>query len=415
MISEPISGIIDLNAREIKADQKLTLGILQSSGRLNQEVIDELSTYLVDEVLILGSEVQERFRQIKSDKAHFSPLIEAAGEGWILLMRAEEFLAREDYSRLAHLLHHPLLPCYEFMIANARHKGFGIRLFHQKAGIDFDGREPVLSSESNLRYKPFRCNITLQSKGDVSAEHYNRKAFSLRVTEVRALQNPTDARILADLGIEYLECGRWQAALEPLSRSLQLRPGQPQVCNALGYALMELRRYPEAEATWEALLSQMPEFHLAYTNLGVCALRQDDLQSAVNYFNKGLSLQPDDPQLHHNLGICMKRAQSFPHAVQHFRAALRFNPKYEAPKIELALLLSQVGETKEAEALLMELRRPSLPIVEFALAALFAAQGKTEEALCHWSELKTNHEVLAEKLLTQSPPLKELVSCTTPS
>lgn len=69
-----------------------------------------------------------------------------------------------------------------------------------------------------------------------------------------------------------------------------------------GTTLIEQRRFAEAQAVFEALLTREPENLEAAYQLGVLALRRGEADAAVRLLEKALSLAPDAARTHHNLG-----------------------------------------------------------------------------------------------------------------
>jgi len=66
-------------------------------------------------------------------------------------------------------------------------------------------------------------------------------------------------------GIQY-ELGEYEAALEAVDRSLELTPGIHAYRNTRGAILMKQGRFPEAEAEFDAIIEEYPDWILAYLN-----------------------------------------------------------------------------------------------------------------------------------------------------
>lgn len=80
--------------------------------------------------------------------------------------------------------------------------------------------------------------------------------------------------------------------------------------------------------------------------------------AAIDRFKEALARDPRSMRVHDNLGLCYEALDDVPNAIEHFRQALRLNraasPKSPWPPTNLAILLRQRGEVKEAESLLRE-------------------------------------------------------------
>jgi len=69
-----------------------------------------------------------------------------------------------------------------------------------------------------------------------------------------------------------------------------------------GLALVEQRRFAEAQAAFEAVLARDPRSLEAAYQLGVLALRRGEPEAAVRHLETALALAPDAARTHHNLG-----------------------------------------------------------------------------------------------------------------
>jgi tetratricopeptide (TPR) repeat protein len=69
-----------------------------------------------------------------------------------------------------------------------------------------------------------------------------------------------------------------------------------------GLALVEQRRFAEAQTAFEAILARDPRSLEAAYQLGVLSLRRGEPEAAVRHLETALALAPDAARTHHNLG-----------------------------------------------------------------------------------------------------------------
>ncbi|MBI2920348.1 MAG: tetratricopeptide repeat protein [Planctomycetes bacterium] len=115
--------------------------------------------------------------------------------------------------------------------------------------------------------------------------------------------SPRDARFYARWGEFKLGAGRYAEAAELLQKSIALQPRSRTVQANCGGAFLALRRWPEAEARYRAVLDADP-FH-AEANYGMAVARaeQGDPQGAIRYAREAAeSGHPDAPALLLRLG-----------------------------------------------------------------------------------------------------------------
>jgi tetratricopeptide (TPR) repeat protein len=76
------------------------------------------------------------------------------------------------------------------------------------------------------------------------------------------------------------------------------------------------------------LLSLYPENNAAYFTLGMVEHLQNRTDQAVNYYKKGLELQPYVADMHNNLGLAYLSKGDFKKAAKHFLAAVYCNYRH---------------------------------------------------------------------------------------
>lgn len=145
-------------------------------------------------------------------------------------------------------------------------------------------------------------------------------------------KNQRIAQTNLELGIAYLEQGKYEKSLEKLTRAQQANPSNAATYNVLGLLYQRIGEYARAETHFKRALKIAPQDaamfnnygqflcrqdrpieaekiflqaatnrlyetpELAYTNAGICAQKNGNNSIAEGYYRKALELRPDIPQ-----------------------------------------------------------------------------------------------------------------------
>lgn len=82
--------------------------------------------------------------------------------------------------------------------------------------------------------------------------------------------------------------------------------------------------------------------------LGNSFLEKGEIDKAIKYYQKALSLVPDYDEAYNNLGVAYQRKNDFPTAIANFKKAIILNPKYAATYSNLGIVSLLKGKLKEA-------------------------------------------------------------------
>ena len=153
-------------------------------------------------------------------------------------------------------------------------------------------------------------------------------------------------------GIAHERLKQWDKAEADLRRALELKPGQPQVLNYLGYSFVELRtNMDEALDMIVRAVKAQPNDGYITDSLGWVLYRMGRYQEAVPHMERAAELVPVDPIINDHLGdvywaVGRKREARF-----QWNRALSFDPEeQDAERIrrKLAVGLDKVLEEEGA-------------------------------------------------------------------
>ncbi|HHB77261.1 MAG TPA: tetratricopeptide repeat protein [Desulfobulbus sp.] len=161
------------------------------------------------------------------------------------------------------------------------------------------------SSQDSSRFREMAASIS-SSGGDVVSVGFSRFPC-LKFTKTDTIRNCRKALMHASfydagsvVAFDHLSLnvsgdysfdeGDFRQAVREYSLGLQLYPGEKNLLNSLGVALMEMNRVHDAIESFCLVLAQEPDNHMALMNLGYAYLRQgNDLQALV-HFEKALAV-----------------------------------------------------------------------------------------------------------------------------
>jgi eukaryotic-like serine/threonine-protein kinase len=115
---------------------------------------------------------------------------------------------------------------------------------------------------------------------------------ALREYEAGLRLAPNDVDLVASSALMELSTGRWEEALEHLSRAQALDPRSKVVGRRLAYTYLRLRRYPEAMAASDRALGLDPANIEFVENKAMVHLGQGDLEGARQVIREAVKIIP---------------------------------------------------------------------------------------------------------------------------
>ncbi len=127
----------------------------------------------------------------------------------------------------------------------------------------------------------------------------------------------------ADVLMKMNDPGEAIAILKKLEDFL---PGQRPVLSQLGKAYLQTDDLDTAEEYYEKLLKVDPNDHTAYHGLAVISLRKKAFEKAAGQALKSIELNYHYPNAHFHLGMALTRLELFEDAARAFEVCLRLDP-----------------------------------------------------------------------------------------
>ena len=153
------------------------------------------------------------------------------------------------------------------------------------------------------------------------------------------------ALIRAQVALERRDAS---ASLAWLEKARESTSSEPRFWRQLGFALVQLRRWPAAQEAFEHLITMSPDDAQAHLGLATCHLHQQRAEQSVESALAAISLDFTLARAHFVLARALLCLRDFPRAEQALRAALRLVPAFAQAHQFLATLCRATNRWDES-------------------------------------------------------------------
>ena len=165
--------------------------------------------------------------------------------------------------------------------------------------------------------------------------------------------NPRDAaKINAELGLQYMEQGNDELAMQKLQHALKLDSRSADAHHYIALLYVKLGKNSEAERNYSEALALTPSNPMLLNNYGLFLCRQGKLEEAQKKFLAAAkqSFYKTPEVAYNNAGICALEVPDQAKAEEYFRDALKVNPNMPDALFEMADLKFKQGKYLHARA-----------------------------------------------------------------
>jgi tetratricopeptide (TPR) repeat protein len=139
------------------------------------------------------------------------------------------------------------------------------------------------------------------------------------------------------LAQELLNTGHADMGMEPLSRAIQLAPGNVSAHFMLASANMALKHFAEAAIEFRKVVELSPQNVTGWNNLGGALLQSGQSAEAIPAFRKALELGPNNQVIRANIGAALVRTPGhLDEGIAELREVVRSDPSQEMAQTTLA-------------------------------------------------------------------------------
>ena len=242
-----------------------------------------------------------------------------------------------------------------------------------------------------------KCDEALSRKPAYAAAHAYRALALSEVDRVQEAVDELQRALRIGLHVEEKERGFWEGklgaglgnlgryeeAIGPLRRSIELVPNDPDTRYELGRAYGELQRFQEAVEELQESIRLDPKWPTSHFALGVCYAGMGQFDSAVESYFQAIKLAPDDANTHYNLGVAYGDLGRVDEEISEYRKAIDIEPGDCAALINLAIAYSRSGRCESAIEIWKRLiaLRPDSIEAHTSLSMDYERLGRFQDAL----------------------------------
>jgi glycosyltransferase involved in cell wall biosynthesis len=321
---------------------------------------------------ILNFEWQDDF----SAARNFS--LQHATHEWILVLDADEQIAKEDHSRIRNLITNKedhvafnlVQRSYtdDFSEENWQYRGDDsykdsegytgwrpsplIRLFRKDDRIQFTGaiHELVEYSITKMKGKVLKTDIPIHHfKVARSKERVDQKlALYQKLCEKKVMENPQSPKALFELGNFYRFQGNNKEAIALLAKCIGIQPKFAEAYHSMGEAFQQMEEYDSAVECFEKALENKEDFKDAHFSLGICYTKMNKLPDAAEAFQHGLLIDAQNVNALTNLGAVFEKLKMYDKALKSLISAVNLAPNNARAYFNLAILYEKVNKPEKA-------------------------------------------------------------------
>ncbi len=187
-----------------------------------------------------------------------------------------------------------------------------------------------------------------------------RIAEALDVLGALAAEGSASDASRVQLGLLLTETGK-AADAAALFAPLATSGASAEILTGYGVALADQGRVQEAIAQFRRALEVDPNHAPALQNIGIVALRGNDLAAAHDNFTRALALNPRLPLALNSMGVLYARQGNFPQAVDSWKRAVGVDPRQYDALYNIGLVQLRRGNRDDARMALERFTRTAPP------------------------------------------------------
>jgi tetratricopeptide (TPR) repeat protein len=241
--------------------------------------------------------------------------------------------------------------------------------------------EEVLAVDPDAAGAHYPLSLAYAALGEEAkaAEHLRQRrsreilpADPLMVEIEHLLESP---KTYETLGIRALEREDWQAAAAEFRKGLALEPESPALRHRLATAMNMMGDKPGAEALFEEVVRDAPDYFPAQFSLGVIMQAKGRHEEAIERFTAALAQRGDYAEARLRLASSLRHVGRVKESLANYEQVARLNPDLLEAQVGYAMTLAVAGRYGDARDRLSAgmAAHPDQPVFAHGLARVLAA------------------------------------------
>ena len=172
----------------------------------------------------------------------------------------------------------------------------------------------------------------------------NKSAEALPLLKVATETNPNSLQFKISYGTALMNEKKYEEAERSFKEIIELESGNAVIFNSLGLAIYSLGRLDEAEVNFKKAIELNPNSVHAYINLGSLLNELKRSEEAEACLRKAIELNPNKVEGYYNLGIAMYNLKKLEEAEVNYKKAIELKPDFAEVHNNLAETFLRLGE-----------------------------------------------------------------------
>jgi len=195
--------------------------------------------------------------------------------------------------------------------------------------------------------------------GCASTPDSTKKSVKIDGINISEAKANSAAGIYAELGLRYMQKGKYKLAIQKLRKAIELDPELPSAYLYLGQLYYQLDEIADAEVNYRKAISMDPGYSRAQNNFGAFLCEQKRYAEAETQFLAAIDnpLYENSAATLENIGLCLYADGQIAKAEDYFKQALAEVPYLGRSLYLLAKINFDRGDLKAAELNLERYRR----------------------------------------------------------
>lgn len=192
-------------------------------------------------------------------------------------------------------------------------------------------------------------NPTMQAAQDSKKSILDKLTQTSNTLRIEPPQVNEETKLFISLhegGLQLLNDGKFQLALEAFDQALFILPQSPEALHNKGMVLERLGRLKEALEYYENALGGAPQSTPSLNNMGNVLRELGHYERSVSCFERAILINPSYSVAYSNLGWTLYTMRQFQGAMDAYRKALSLNPNLSEALFNMSLCHLMLGDFK---------------------------------------------------------------------